>query len=794
MSIINNTLLLADEGGGVPEGAIERSLRFRSSASAYLNRTLSSGNRKTWTWSAWVKRGIIDPTNNSYYLFSCYTNTNDNAYTTLYFFNDRLRLTGFNTLYRVTTQLFRDPSAWYHIVVVADTTQATANNRIRLYVNGVEITSFTTLNNPSQNADLGINQSAAHFIGADTYFGPTGYFDGHMTEINFVDGQALTPSSFGEFNALTGVWQPKKYAGTYGTNGFYLNFKDNASTSALGTDYSGNGNNWTTNNISLTAGATFDSMIDVPTPYDDGGNGRGNYAVLNPLDVQNPAPLSDGNLNLSGGNNIRATIAFPTSGKWYFEGTKTNATSSPNFGHFGIFSSSIAIGSALNESMLYRSDGGYYENDTLITTWASYTTNDVIGVAVNIDGNEVSFYKNNTLQGTRTIVSAISTKQAVAGARNNTVQTSVFNFGQRPFAYTPPTGFKALNTQNLPEPTIVDGGEYFNTVLYTGNGSNRSISGVGFSPDLVWIKSRNATYNNNVFDSVRGVEKYLLTDSTLAENGGSSGVGSLTAFDSDGFSLGTQAYINNNTTTFVAWNWRGSDSAAVTNTAGSITSTVSANPTAGFSIVTWTGNSTSGATIGHGLGVAPRVVIVQTRTGTNNRDKPVYHASIGNTVAMILNATSAQTTFTGFWNNTSPSSTVFTVGNDQNVNQSSSTYVAYCFAPVAGYSAFGSYTGNGSADGPFVFCGFRPRFVMIKRTNASDKWTIRDTARATTNTTKLTLNANDSQAEYTPASEDYDIVSNGFKLRTSDGAFNASGGTYIFMAFAEHPFKLSLAR
>jgi hypothetical protein len=800
MSIINNNLLLAAEDGGY---VIDRSLRFRRSASPYLNRTpASAGNRKTWTWSAWVKRGIIDPTNNSYYLFSCYTGDNDNAYTTLYFFNDRLRLTGFNNsaLYRITTQLFRDPSAWYHVVVAVDTTQATANNRIRIYVNGVEITSFSTLNNPSQNADLGINQSAAHFIGADTYFGPIGYLDGYLTEVNFIDGQALTPSSFGETDAVTGVWKPKAYEGTYGTNGFYLDFKDPTSTTTLTADQSGNGNNWTANNISLTSGATYDSMIDTPTPVADV---RGNFAVLNPLKSFSAGlpTFSQANLQISESaatnRQVLGTIGF-NAGKFYWETTVVAAATIFDF-LIGIINDTQFSGNSANYGGRYRGDGTITNiAGTSQTSGSTYTANDIIGIAVDADNGTVQFYKNGVAQGsTPSFTFAAGTQVYPSfGIDNNLgAKTLAVNFGQRPFAYTPPSGFKALHTGNLPEPAIVDGGKYFNTVLYTGNGSNRSITGVGFQPDFVWIKSRSATYNNNVFDAVRGVEKYLLTDSTLAENGGSSGVGSLTSFNSDGFSLGTQAYINNNGTTFVGWNWK-ANGAGVTNTAGSITSTVSANPTAGFSIVTYTGNGTNGATVGHSLGVVPQFVIIKSRSAS--RPWLVWHGTFSNGDYIILNSTAAKAndsrtnrpwgTFT---------SSILTLGEDDEVNTNGGTYVAYCFAEVPGYSRFGSYTGNGSADGPFVFCGFRPRWILYKRatnTTSSHHWILHDTARDPYNEAITQLFPNLSNAEGTTSANKIDILSNGFKLRGSDGASNASGETYIFAAFSESPFKHALAR
>jgi hypothetical protein len=375
----------------------------------------------------------------------------------------------------------------------------------------------------------------------------------------------------------------------------------------------------------------------------------------------------------------------------------------------------------------------------------------------------------------------------IAGSDYDGSQSS-WNFGQRPFAYTAPSGFKALCTANLPAPTIVKPSTVMDVVTYTGTGSTLTpTSSLGFSPDLVWIKSRSAATDNTLYDVVRGAQARLESNTTDAEVTSDNG---LTAFNSAGFTLGTLAQVNTSSATYAAWTWD-AGSSTVSNTAGTITSSVRANASAGFSIVTWTGTGGT-ATIGHGLGVAPSLIIVQTRTGTNNRNKPVYHASIGNTGALVLDQTAATTTASSFWNNTSPTSTVFSSGGDQNTNQNASTYVAYCFAPVAGYSAFGSYTGNGSADGPFVYTGFRPKFILVKNTVATESWWITDSARDTYNVTKNYLAPNLSSAEGSSAV--FDFLSNGFKVRTNFTSHNGNTHSIIYAAFAESPFQYSRAR
>jgi hypothetical protein len=393
------------------------------------------------------------------------------------------------------------------------------------------------------------------------------------------------------------------------------------------------------------------------------------------------------------------------------------------------------------------------------------------------------------------VVSSISTTSAIA-----------VNCGQRPFSYTPPTGFVALNTFNLPTPTIgatasTTANKYFDALLYTGNGSSSQrtdISWANMQPDMVWIKNRTSANNHVLHDDVRGTNAALqpnLTNATDSPVGfGTDGFGfdgvanQLRIFTSDG-------RYNTNGNAYVTWGWKGSGAAGVTNTAGSITSTVSANTTAGFSIATFTGNGTGGATVGHGLGVAPSMVIVKKRSGAG--DWAVQHISLGANASLRLNGTDA-TANEPWWNSTAPSSTVFTLGNSNTINQSSETFVAYCFAQVAGYSAFGSYTGNGSTDGVFVYTGFRPKYWLIKRTDSADYWVTDNSVTSPYNPATKYLLPSTSDAEgdtgSNTAGQLMDVLSNGFKLRNTNSGRNASGGTYIYMAFAENPFKYSLAR
>ena len=336
--------------------------------------------------------------------------------------------------------------------------------------------------------------------------------------------------------------------------------------------------------------------------------------------------------------------------------------------------------------------------------------------------------------------------------------------------------------------TINKGSSYFNTVLYTGNGATQSITGVGFKPDFTWLKHRNnaTLYSHQLYDVVRGATNYIISNTDAAENdGGSPCATCLTSFNSDGFSLGSNAGINQSGVNLVSWNWL-ANGTGVSNTSGSISSTVSANPTSGFSVVTYTGTG-SAATVGHGLGVAPSMIFLKVRSATDAWI--VYSKSLGNTKIMVLNSTAAVQTRAD-WNNTSPTSSVFSIGTFSNENTNAATYVAYCFAEIKGYSKFGSYAGNNAADGTFVYTGFSPSFLMVKRYGGgTQNWVIYDDKRNTYNVTNSILQPNTTAAEAT--NNAVDLLSNGFKFRSNDGDSNGYSDGYIYAAFAENPFVSS---
>ena len=437
-------LIHIDTGGGAGGSAdylLAKSLRFRSSASAYLNRT-ASASISTYTVSMWVKRGTL--TSTYQYLFSHPNSGNTDGYglafnittDTLYYYNGTAQ---------ATTAAYRDPAAWYHIVF--------SNNAgsFTLYVNGVSVKTGTATAIPS-GAVMNLGRYG---------FSPGFYFDGEQAEVNFVDGQALLPTAFGAFSAYN-QWLPIAYAGTYGTNGFYLPFTNTASTSTLVADSSGNANNWTPNNISLTAGSTYDSLTDVPTLTSET---VANYAVLNPLDKGTGLTLSNANLTYatSGGAAaymVRATVQIPATGKYYWEATVVSGA--PLLA--GIATANAGLAKYVGEDVYgwgyFSTNGIVYNNNATLATYSTATTNDVIGFAFSSDAQTFAIYKNNTIMGTLTGFTLSGTYFPAAGSLTSGGNV---NFGQRPFAYTPPTGFLPLNTFNIAAGTVTTSG------TFTGN-------------------------------------------------------------------------------------------------------------------------------------------------------------------------------------------------------------------------------------------------------------------------------------------------------------------------------------
>ena len=955
------------EADGIYE--IPRSLRLRNDG--YFSKVpATTTNRTTWTVSLWTK---ISQTNATRTLFGAGNSATGggSGFACGFYNNNRFRFSagGGVTFNYNSTQNFRDPSAWYHVVVVWDSTNSSSIDRIRVWINNVRITSWAIQSNPSGNTAIDWNNSSATmYVGAENDAGTIVRHEGYITEFHSVDGVGLDPSYFGYADPITGIWHPKKYTGQYGTNGFYLPFNqytspvmlgknsgnpsnlltyseqfDNAAwskpaapvaptisansiaspdgTSSADTiNYSGatahpvlqeitvpsftlgdkytfsvylkkstagqfnvqlvmfytaggnqdgyaytvfdaNGNltsctasnsyieasaqfvgngwyrisctstyqgggagtvirgsigqasgassvyawgaqfnlgdkpdayrqtvatavnqSWTPNNISTTAGSTYDPMVDSPsnvftTATDTGGVVSGNYPTLNLLNKSTGGgTLSEANLRITttGGNHtVCGTMAFPSSGKWYFEAidTVTGGNSAT-----GIFQQNQSLETnviSANINMKY----------------SSMADNATFGFAIDMDNLTYTLYKNNVVASsgsspTGSLVAGVTYVPFCMTSGGGGASTT-FNFGQRPFTYAPPAGFKSLNTTNIQAlgtaavgTAALQANKWFDINLYPGSGTNRTITNTGnFQSDIVWFKNRSVSQNHHLMDSVRGGGTIYYPNLSNTEDALG---GSWADFTSNGFSLGSGAGVNTSGQSYVAWQWKQS-------------------PVSGLNIVPYTGTGVA-RSISHNLGVAPRFMLVKQRD-VSTRSWCVYHGGLSDPQqAFYLDSTAAPFSYTAFFNNTAPSSSNFTLGTDASVNQNNSKYIAYLWAEVPGFSKFGSYTGNGSADGPFIYLGFKPKYLLIRSITGARDWLIFDSVRTPYNG----YNTSDPFAgaqgliagvPYTGASgysDAIDYTSNGFKYKNAASPnFNGSGEGYVYVAFAESPFALN---
>ena len=938
---------------------VERSFRFNDDDSTYLARTPSSAsNRKTWSLSLWFKRGNLGMAQNIF----CTTGSDNSTFFDARIQTDNTITLGLYTSYLLqTNQVFRDPSAWYHMVVVLDSTQATASNRLKWYINGNQITSFSTDNISSlitQNGDFGVNSTAQMTFGKHN-LDNNKYFDGYMAEINHIDGQAYDPSYFGETNATTGQWNPKKYVGSYGTNGFYLDFSDNSSITNMCLDKSGNGNNF-----SPDGSNTEDSMLDSPT---------NNFCTLNLLDddYNGPSTFSQGNLFASRGGSdhgsMRGTMGM-SSGKWYFEYCLPTATNGSASFWAGVCNSTADMTvSRTNGMWNYGGSNGEFivrgTGNTGIHNYGSdIAAGTVVGVAVDMDNKKIWLAKNNTWFGSSNAdtdgnpstgdnpTSTFTDSQIPDGnlypqmglynyaAKANFGQDSTFSGtktrqgnsdanGKGDFFYAPPTGFKALCSANFPDPTIKLPNKHFDTFIYSGdNNATRTFSNVlQFQPDFFWTKARNVGYAPIVIDSVRGTGqlKSLATQNDSVEGNelDNATYGYINSFDANGFSVtkgsASSSFTNESGKNYVTWNinagntdgktyivkvlnfsgnnryifddfqteavtldlaeggtyifnmddasnashpfmigttandnttafgsgivykldgvvktfaqYHAGFAAATTrrleftipastnnlfyfcyshsgmggqintnstlgssNFDGDLQSTTKVNSTAGFSIVKWTSGANAYKTVGHGLGVKPDIVILKSVSIAAGWF--VYYDVVDGTNDYLSINTSGTSLSAETYSIVPPTSSVFGTAGAFVLGATNVTMIAYVFSSVEGYSKIGSYKGNGSTDGPFVFTGFRPAWVMIKISSTTENWTIFDNKRSEFNLSQLGLYANLTSAEVNISTNGIDILSNGFKLRGTGSRTNQNNGTFIYLAFAESPFKYARAR
>ena len=717
-------------------GTIANSVIFNDADNAYLSRTNDAGDRDTFTISVWVKRCALGSVQ---YILDTYdgSSTNDGM---IRFNTDNtmsIRLGSPSSLLYITNRTFEDTSKFYHIMLSVNTGESTAADRAKLYVDGDRITSFST-QTTSGSVNTQFNYSSATFRIGSTTSGSYD-FDGYLAEFNQVDGTALTPDTFGLTDTSTGRWIPKALTGiTYGTNGFRLQF---GSSSALGDDTSGNENDFSVTN--LVAG---DQTTDSPTQ---------NHATWNPH-PNTGGTLSEGNLKLvtaSSGYSVKLATLKPKSGKYYAEFTIGAENGGLLIGVQELATAPSSSSTTFPQgdgSFAWRGSNGYvFNGGSSSVAGSTYTTGDVLALALDLDNQVLKFYKNNSLDNTIGLTGK-DVGIAVGDFGNAQYGTVTANFGQKSFTYTPPTGFVALQQDNLPE-------------------TAKGITG------FTWIKDRDNSMNHNSYDSSNGEFNRLVPNATSAILNTQGGV---SKFLKGGIAVGDTANVNNSGASMVAWNWVANGGTTASNSNGSITSTVQANTTAGFSIVQWTGDGGQ-STVGHGLSNTPTIVIQKNLDSTS--DWWFYTTAIdGSYDYLKLDSSVAKSDFSA----TAPTSTVFT-----SHGWGTTSMIGYCFHEISGYSKFSSYTGNGNADGPFVYTGFRPAWIMIKNAGATASWFMLDAARNTFNPVENWLVADDPQAEVvTSGDRKIDFLSNGFKIRATTTDFNGSSANMLYMAFAEHPF------
>jgi hypothetical protein len=776
-------------GGFAYNGVIAQSAMFNSASSSYTKYDVgSTTNRKTFSMSAWVKRSKLAV---DQFIFG-----NGNATGGLQFNQDdkiefRVWTTAASDVL-ITTPVYRDCSGWYHIVVGVDTTDGTAANRVKLYVNGTQVTDFDSETYPIQNYE-GLFNTTGHDIIVGAAATTTGYFDGYIAEAAFIDGTQYAASDFGE--TKNGIWVPKDISGlTYGTHGSLLDFADNTD---FGNDVSGENNDFTDN-----AMGTDHQVLDTP---------ESNHCIIDVNSTHANLTLSDGGQGFAWATaSWRAgmgTFLLET-GKWYWEvdigsDTATVAT--------GISPGALQSGS-VHGGALYPGDHassyGIATGAGVYNSWnnASSTgddnldapaANDVMTVAVDADAGKIWFglYNagsghvwgdfgatgvGNPAAGTNPAYSSINfaLQDYVPVVAANAHSTGKVNFGQRTFSGTKPSGFNALSEANKTAPVVVDPqDDYINTVIYEGTGAELAITGVGFTPDLVWIKNRDAADSHHLYDSTRGATNWIEPDLTVAQQTDAQG---LKSFDADGFTLGTNVEVNTSAESYVAWCLK--------------------KQSGFFDIQTYEGTGVA-HTESHSLGVIPEMMIIKNIDAVDNW--MVYHKAGGNTTDpetdyAIFSSANAWADLNTVWNDTAPTSSVFTVGTHVATNTSSETYMAYLFASVPGVSKVSYYTGSDlttARGGAYVYCGFRPRWIILKSIGlASDSWRIYDISRDTYNRNRLsyTVVVDLPDAEGSASTAALDIYGNGFKLTKNSNAWLYQD--IAVLAFSDQPGNYANAR
>jgi len=741
--------LLPNSGYDIANSAV-----FTAEGTDYLHRTnaTTGDDPLKFTVSAFIKRATIADA----YTVILGSNTGNNAFDFVAVDSDQFGLrmrnsSGVDQTRIVSEGYLRDTASWYHLVAVYDSANATEADRVKLYISNEEVTDFAYSNYPALDAVPNGNFLTEMQIGRTNLAAASFYYASfYMAELHFIDGQALTPDDFAQLDPTTNQWVAKKYQGTYGTNGFYLNFENGAD---LGEDSSGNGNDFT--NVGVT------QSTDTPT---------NNHATLNTL-----MATSVSNTSFSNAGRTMAEFADTysyyglstvgmTQGKYYFEALiNTFSNASIRIG----ISNSQNIDSS--NVVIYHMVGQFETEGVTDTSPASSAASDVIGVAVDLDTNDIEYFKNGVSLGAKSFTTGEWFAHCRVYANSGGAGKATFLFTEDSWTYSAPSGYKALSSKNLPEPEITKPNLQFTPVIYDDGAGAKT---VGFQPDLVWFKSRGSAYDHKLVDSVRGATKAISTNIRSVEATDTTG---LTSFDSNGFTVGADTdYSDTTGLGMVAWCWKD-------------------GITAGFDIVTGTKTVTNEA-FSHSLGITPDLMIFFTTTDSVTANVLYHHEAnvVPKDGGLVLDNTAAWSNSTAYWNDTAPTTTQFTVGS--NVGGSSESFIAYLFAEVEGFSKFGSYVGNGSTDGPFVYLGFKPALVIVKRVDATANWHMLDSSRSNINPLEDTLYPNQSDAEAVSSGNILDTLSNGFKVRGSSSAVNTNSGDYVYMAFAESPFKYSTAR
>ncbi|MBT6049381.1 MAG: hypothetical protein HOG49_21505 [Candidatus Scalindua sp.] len=641
-----------------------------------------------------------------------------------------------------------------------------------IYIDGVRLVDLSADAQPASWANIN-GSGKIHKINSvsNSAAKVSGYYAQHV----FVDGLQLDPTSFGEINSFN-RFVPIDVSGlTFGNNGHYLKFENGAN---LGEDSSGNGNDWTNTNVTQSSDSPTRNLAVLNQLFTDGGvaenitNGNLKYQPLGTN--QHNAPVS--------------TLGI-ASGKFYIEaniivGDGVNGKQIGIIDEQNFKTGAIDLSQYTKSTIMQWTSGSATikrDNSTTQSSLLIALNGDVIGMAIDMDGKTIQFSVNGVNTGTAE--SFTGTNAFVGMSANVAANGCTFVFSENDWTHTAPSGFVELAAANLPAPTVNPAANFYGEA-YTGDGvANRAFTGIGFNTDWLWFKRRNGANPHLFYDSVRGNTKELNCDVSIAETTTSD----FTSFDSDGFTLGVaSADINTNLATYVAFAWKANGSTVVNND-GTIQSNVSANTASGVSLVSFVGNATAGATIGHGLGKKPDVFFIKNRQAVDNW--PTYFSVLGATKHLFLDDSAVLQTATNQFNDTEPTASVLTVGGIQQVNGSGQNMIVYCFTEIIGFSKFSEYVGNGSTDGTFVFLGFRPRWLLIKRRDINDSWRLFDTERDPDNQVDKILLPDSSAAEFTGATAGIDFLSNGFKLRGAESGVNASTNNYVYMAFAQNPFS-----